>query len=68
MVIAECRRPNEDSGKLAYNCGDYTEAITFIVTGKKLALDGSYVMLLKHQPDGKRLILKHAQTESLPEA
>ena len=62
MAMARCRLPDEDSGKLAYDSGDYTEAISIISTGNKLTLHGSYLMLLKRQTDGKWLILKHAWT------
>ncbi|HXZ12394.1 MAG TPA: DUF4440 domain-containing protein [Candidatus Sulfotelmatobacter sp.] len=57
----------EDSGKLAYDSGDYRETMTLIATGKKYPTRGSYLMIFKRQPDGKWRILEHAWTGKEPE-
>lgn len=57
----------EDSGKLAYDSGDYTETMTLIASGKKYPARGSYLMIFKRQPDGKWLILEHAWTGKEPD-
>ena len=57
----------EDSGKLAYDSGDYTETMTLIATGKKYPTRGSYLMIFKRQPDGKWRILEHAWTGKEPD-
>jgi ketosteroid isomerase-like protein len=43
----------EFSGDLAYDSGEYSETLTNVGTGAKSQARGSYLMVLKHQPDGK---------------
>jgi len=42
----------EVSGDLAYDSGEYSETLTNVATGQKTEAKGSYLMVLKRQPDG----------------
>jgi uncharacterized protein (TIGR02246 family) len=50
----------ETSGDLAYDSGDFQEVLTTIATGAKINSKGSYIMILKRQPDGSWKITQHA--------
>jgi uncharacterized protein (TIGR02246 family) len=50
----------ETSGDLAYDSGDFQETLTTIATGAKINSKGSYIMILKRQPDGSWKIIQHA--------
>jgi uncharacterized protein (TIGR02246 family) len=53
------------SGKLAYDSGDFEEVLTTIATGAKINSRGSYLMVLKRQPDGKWKIAQHMWTQAV---
>jgi ketosteroid isomerase-like protein len=57
----------EESGKLGYDSGDFTETMTLIATGKKYPTRGCYLMIFKRQPDGKWRILEHAWAGKEPD-
>jgi uncharacterized protein (TIGR02246 family) len=54
----------EDSGTLAYDSGDYREAITPVSGGGQRELQGNYVVVFRRQPDGKWLIIQHVWTDA----
>jgi uncharacterized protein (TIGR02246 family) len=52
----------EHSGNLAYDSGEYSEALVSVADGSKSDAHGSYLMVFKRQPDGKWLILEQVWT------
>jgi ketosteroid isomerase-like protein len=52
----------ETSGDLAYDSGDFQEALTVIATGAKITSKGSYVMIFKRQPNGGWQIVQQVWT------
>jgi ketosteroid isomerase-like protein len=50
----------ETSGDLAYDSGEFQEALTTITTGAKITSKGSYIMIFKRQADGSWQIIRHA--------
>ncbi len=52
------------SGDLAYASGDFDEVLTTTATGAKINSRGSYLMVLKRQPDGKWKIAQHMWTQA----
>jgi len=52
------------SRDLAYASGDFDEVLTTIATGAKINSRGSYLMVLKRQPDGKWKIVQHMWTQA----
>ncbi|MGO9639875.1 MAG: YybH family protein [Candidatus Acidiferrales bacterium] len=65
---------SESSGNLAYDSGDYTETIVLKTAmgsapaGTKTSDHGSYLLVLKRQPNGKWLIAQHMWTEAPPDS
>jgi uncharacterized protein (TIGR02246 family) len=47
---------SESSGSLAYDTGQFEETLIRVSDGKKFDSHGSYLMVLKKQPDGRWLI------------
>lgn len=47
---------SERSGDLAYDSGNYTETLTSVSDGSKMTPSGTYLMVLKRQPNGAWLI------------
>jgi uncharacterized protein (TIGR02246 family) len=56
----------EHSGDLAFDSGDYEETITKASDGTSQNAQGSYLMVLKRQSDGKWLIVEQMWTDSTP--
>jgi uncharacterized protein (TIGR02246 family) len=56
----------EHSGDLAFDSGDYEETMTKASDGTSQKTKGSYLMVLKRQPDGKWLILEQMWIDSTP--
>jgi ketosteroid isomerase-like protein len=56
----------ETSGDLAYDSGDFQEALTNIATGAKLTSKGSYVIIFKRQQNGSWQIVQHIFTGTPP--
>jgi uncharacterized protein (TIGR02246 family) len=54
------------SGDLAYDSGDYREAVTTISDGTTKNLSGNYLMVFQRQADGHWLILEQVWTEAAP--
>jgi len=52
----------EASGDLAYDSGDFQEALTNIATGAKINSKGSYIIIFKRQPDGNWQIVQQVFT------
>jgi uncharacterized protein (TIGR02246 family) len=55
------------SGGLAYDSGLFHETLTTLKTGEKQQLKGSYLMVFRHEPDGKWRIVQQVWTEAPPE-
>ena len=53
----------EQSGKLAYDSGEYLETLTPVGGGAKREGKGNYVMVLRREPNGKWLIVQHIWTD-----
>jgi len=56
----------EASGDLAYDSGDFEEALTSIATGSKINSKGSYIIVFKRQPDGSWKIAQQVWTGTPP--
>lgn len=54
----------DSSGNLAYDSGEYRETLTNVATGAKTEAHGSYLTVLKHQPDGKWRIVEQMWSEA----
>ena len=54
------------SGDLAYDSGDYHEALVSTADGKTLHPHGTYLMALRRQSDGRWLIVAQMWSESRP--
>lgn len=54
----------ETSGDLAYESGNYLEALTQPTTGTTEDIHGTYIMLFKRQPDGTWKILEQMWTQA----
>jgi ketosteroid isomerase-like protein len=48
----------EHSGDLAYDSGEYNEALIKLSDGSKAEVQGNYLMVFKRQPDGSWLIVQ----------
>ena len=64
MVMHSLR--TEHSGDLAFDSGDYEETMTKASDGTSQNAKGSYLMVLKRQPDGKWLIVEQMWIDSTP--
>lgn len=64
MVMHSVR--TEHSGNLAFDSGDYEETMTKASDGTSQNAKGSYLMVLRRQPDGKWLIVEQIWTDSTP--
>jgi uncharacterized protein (TIGR02246 family) len=53
----------EQSGKLAYDSGEYAETLTPVGGGAKREGKGNYVMVLRREPNGNWLIAQHIWTD-----
>jgi ketosteroid isomerase-like protein len=56
----------ETSGDLAYDSGDFQEALTSVATGAKMTSKGSYIIIFKRQPGGSWQIVQHVWTGTPP--
>jgi ketosteroid isomerase-like protein len=56
----------EASGELAYDSGDFEEALTVIATGAKINSKGSYIIIYKRQANGSWLIVQQVWTGTPP--
>jgi ketosteroid isomerase-like protein len=56
----------ETSGDLAFDSGNFDEALTIIATGTKITSKGSYVIIYKRQPNGSWQIVQHVWTGTPP--
>ncbi|MGB9245824.1 MAG: DUF4440 domain-containing protein [Terriglobales bacterium] len=56
----------ETSGDLAYDSGEFVEALTNIATGAKISSKGSYIIIYKRQAGGTWQIVQHAWTGTPP--
>lgn len=56
----------EHSGDMAVDSGDYEETMTKASDGTSQNAKGSYLMVLKRQPDGKWLIVEQMWIDSTP--
>ncbi len=56
----------EHSGDLAFDSGDFEETLTKLSDGTSQNAQGSYLMVLKRQSDGKWLIVEHMWIDSTP--
>jgi ketosteroid isomerase-like protein len=56
----------EASGDLAYDSGDFEEALTTIATGSKINTKGSYIIIFRRQPDGSWKIAQQVWTGTPP--
>jgi uncharacterized protein (TIGR02246 family) len=64
MVMHSVR--TEHSGDIAFDSGDYEETMTKASDGTSQNSKGSYLMILKRQPDGKWLIVEQMWIDSTP--
>jgi uncharacterized protein (TIGR02246 family) len=64
MVMHSVR--TEHSGDIAFDSGDYEETMTKASDGTSQNSKGSYLMVLKRQPDGKWLIVEQMWIDSTP--
>lgn len=51
------------SGEMAYDSGVYWETLTSVKSGAKQQISGSYLMVLRHEPDGKWRIAQQMFTQ-----
>jgi uncharacterized protein (TIGR02246 family) len=51
------------SGLLAYDSGDYHETLTPVQAGPAQTISGSYLMVLRREPDGKWRIVQQVWTQ-----
>jgi ketosteroid isomerase-like protein len=56
----------EHSGDLAFDSGDFEETLTKLSDGTSQNAKGSYLMVLKSQPDGRWLIVEQMWIDSTP--
>lgn len=56
----------ETSGDLAYDSGEFVEALTNIATGAKISSKGSYIVIYKRQAGGPWQIVQHVWTGTPP--
>jgi ketosteroid isomerase-like protein len=56
----------EASGDLAYDSGDFEEALTVIATGAKINSKGSYIIIYKRQANGSWQIVQQVWTGTPP--
>jgi uncharacterized protein (TIGR02246 family) len=61
-IVLESRHV-EFSGDMAYDSGVYWETLTSIKSGSKQQINGSYLMVLRHEPDGKWRIAQQMFTQ-----
>jgi uncharacterized protein (TIGR02246 family) len=57
----------ERSGNLAYDSGDFSEALVSVADGKKAQSQGSYLMIFRRQPNGSWLIAEQMWTGAEPD-
>jgi uncharacterized protein (TIGR02246 family) len=57
----------EQSGNLAYDSGDFSEALVNVADGKKAQSQGSYVMIFRRQSNGSWLIAEMMWTGAQPD-
>jgi uncharacterized protein (TIGR02246 family) len=56
----------DHSGDIAFDSGDFEETLTKLSDGTSQNAKGSYLMVLKRQPDGKWLIVEQMWIDSTP--
>jgi uncharacterized protein (TIGR02246 family) len=61
-IVLESRHV-DFSGDMAYDSGVYWETLTSMKTGAKQQISGSYLMVLRHEPDGKWRIAQQMFTQ-----
>lgn len=61
-IVLESRH-TDFSGNMAYDSGVYWETLTSLKTGAKQKISGSYLMILRHEPDGKWRIAQQMFTQ-----
>jgi ketosteroid isomerase-like protein len=56
----------ETSGDLAYDSGEFVEALTNIASGAKISSKGSYIIIYRRQASGAWQIVQHVWTGTPP--